>query len=353
MSIQHGGDLARARALYGYRPDGDPEREWVDLSTGIHPFGWPAPAIPQRLWQRLPQEDDGLEDAAATYYGVPPYELVAVPGSQAAIRLLPEVLPPRAGRSVCIPYPEYAEHAAAWQRAGHTVIHCPPGRPPEPTGAIDTHVLSNPNNPTGYSLRSSALHALQERVWQAAPDRSDPPRLVVDEAFADTAHADQSITTGRETLRGSIVVLRSMGKFFGLAGARIGFVIAEQRICDALRARLDPWAITGPTRYIARQALRDFEWQQTQRAALQDSAARLQQILRGHGLRPTGGTALYQWCPVENAARAMVWQGALAEAGVWVRRFDDPPGLRFGLPGPDAHWQRLEDALSLAMETMA
>lgn len=320
--LEHGGRLRAAAQTYGI-PLGD----WLDLSTGINPATYPLPAPPPECWARLPEDGDGLEAAAAAYYGSP--ELLPVAGSQAAIQALPEVLP---ARRIAMLAPCYAEHQRAW--SGRELRLCSTTELDAAVAWAELVLLIHPNNPTGERFAPAQL-----REWQARLARRGA-WLVVDEAFMDAAPGDSLLpSAGRDGL----VVLRSLGKFFGLAGARVGFVFAPEDLRRALAERLGPWTLSGPARWAAGRALRDVAWQETTRAQIARDGARLHALLSAHGLPPAGGTALFQWCPTADAARL---HDALARDGILVRRFDAPAALRFGLPGKVGDWSRLEAALA-------
>lgn len=307
---------------------GIPPEDWLDLSTGINPSAWPVPPLPAASWQRLPEADDGLEDAARRYYGCG--HLLAVAGSQAALQSLPGL---RAPCRVGVLAPSYAEHGHAWARGGHRLDLLAPEEIPAALDRLDVLLLINPNNPTGMRFPPQTLRAWQERLaarggW-----------LVVDEAFMDTT-PEQSLAAdaGSEGL----VVLRSLGKFFGLAGARVGFVLAWPELLERLGAALGPWAVAHPARHVARLALADQAWQSAAQLRLPGESIRLAALLARHGLPPCGGTALFQWAKCE---RALAIQDQLAQSGILVRSFDTPASLRFGLPGGEKDWERLEQAL--------
>lgn len=310
------------------RYDITPE-QWLDLSTGINPQGWPVPPLPASCWQRLPEEGDGLEQAAAVYYGAA--HLLPVAGSQAAIQALPML---RAPCRVGILAPSYAEHAAAWRRQGHEVIALDADAIPGLLPGLDVLLLVNPNNPTGERFGAEQL-----RRWQAVL-AARGGWLVVDEAFMD-ATPEQSLAG--ECGEPGLIVLRSLGKFFGLAGARVGFVLAWPQLLQQLAGMLGPWAVSGPSREVARMALADTPWQGNSRQRLAQEATRLQRLLGRFGLAPAGGSVLFQYCPTPLAAPL---HKALARQGIFTRLFSEPPALRFGLPGDEAAWQRLEQALA-------
>ena len=318
--LEHGGKLLAAAARYGIEQD-----NWLDLSTGINPAGWPVPVIPAAVWQRLPESEDGLLEAAAAYYGCT--SVLPVAGSQAAIQALPRL---RAACRVGVPHPAYAEHAHAWRAAGHAVVAWDAGHNID---TLDVLVLVHPNNPGGQTYSRAELldwhaHLAARGGW-----------LVVDEAFIDaTSHESLADVCPRPGL----IILRSLGKFFGLAGARVGFVLAEPTLLAALNKLLGPWAVSAPSRWVARAALADTAWQQAARAALPAAGARLATLLGDYGLAPSGGTALFQWVRTPDAAD---WHERLARQGILTRLFSDPPSLRFGLPHHESDWTRLTAAL--------
>ncbi|MHB1291638.1 MAG: threonine-phosphate decarboxylase CobD [Sulfuricella sp.] len=321
--LEHGGQIRQAARRYGIPPE-----DWLDLSTGINPLGWPVPAIPPECWRRLPELDDGLMEAACRYYGSG--SALAVAGSQAAIQALPSLRPPcRVGLLA----PTYAEHALAWTHGGHHVESLASAEIEARLDRLDVLVLVNPNNPTGERISTEALLAWRRRLMARGG------WLVVDEAFMD-ATPEESLTThaGAEGL----VVLRSLGKFFGLAGARVGFVLAWPELLVRLNETLGPWPIAHPARHVARLALADGTWQVDERRRLAGDSTRLNELLGRHGLSPAGGTSLFQWVKCE---RALAIRDELAQMGILVRCFDSPFGLRFGLPGGEAEWVRLEQAL--------
>lgn len=324
--LEHGGRLHAAAQRYGI-----PVNDWLDLSTGIAPEPWPVPAIPLDAWARLPEDDDGLEQAACACYGA--VHALPVAGSQAAIQLLPRLLP--AG-TVGVLAPSYAEHAQAWQRAGHRLLRLAAGDIDAQLDQLDALVLANPNNPTGQLFSPEQLLDWHERLYRRGGC------LLVDEAFMDctpefslAAHSDKP----------GLIVLRSFGKFFGLAGIRLGFVLAEAALLEQLRQRLGPWTVSGPARALGVQALAESSAAARRLRALRLLAAgqRLAALLREQGLAPDGGTALFQWL---YSAQADELHDFLARRGILVRRFAEPASLRFGLPADEAGWQRLAYALA-------
>lgn len=327
--IWHGGDLGRARALFPDAPE-----PWIDLSTGINPIPYPLPALPLSLWQRLPGADDeaALLAAARGAYRVPAGAgVVAAPGTQILIDLLPRVVPDLVSAgSVAVLGPTYAEHALAWRKMGATVIEADTVTQAD---AAATVVVVNPNNPDGRLLSVSQLTALAARCAARGG------LLVVDEAFCDFTPEASLVPA----LPPATIVLRSFGKTYGLAGVRLGFAIGEAGLVSALREAMGPWAVAGPALSIGAQALADAEWLAQAGTARAADAAMLDAMLAPLG-KIVGGTALFQLLATPDAPELFAHLGA---CGIYVRRFlADPTRLRFGLPGDAPGWARLEAALA-------
>ncbi|MDR3445119.1 MULTISPECIES: threonine-phosphate decarboxylase CobD [unclassified Dyella] len=330
--LEHGGRLLQAARTYGIPPD-----RWLDLSTGVSPFAWPVPSVPASVWQRLPEDDDGLVEIACAYYGA--LHVLPVAGSQAAIQALPVLRPPS---RVGVIAPGYNEHAHAWRRAGHMVDMLPASALLADVSRFDVVVLIHPNNPGGDRFDPAALRACH----QALASRGG--WLIVDEAFMDATPGESLCG---ETWREGLVVLRSAGKFFGMAGARAGFVAAQPELLEALRDRLGPWTLSGPTRFVLKQALADVAWHAEAREWLRSASDRLASMLSRYGMVPTAGCAFFQWWQSMHAESVHV---ALARQGILTRLFSTPASLRFGLPADADAFQQLDEALqSLKREKLS
>ncbi len=319
--LEHGGNLTLAAAQYNI-----PLADWLDLSTGINPNGYPLPEIPPVIWQRLPIEEDGLIEAACRFYGS--RSALATAGSQAAIQILPRLRP--AGK-VAMPSLMYKEHAHAWQCCGHQISTFT-DLDDDILNSADVVLLCNPNNPTATRYSAEDLLNLHQQLHKRGG------WLVVDEAFMD-ATPENSIA--QHTHLKGLFVLRSLGKFFGLAGARVGFLLASPQWFTKAQEILGPWSLSGPSRFVATQALADFTWQQNTRMQLSASSMRLATLLSENGLAPKSGTALFQYVPLKEA---QLRQQHLAKQGIWVRYFPEASALRFGLPTAEG-WTKLEAAL--------
>lgn len=322
--VWHGGDLGAARALFPGAPE-----PWIDLSTGINPCPYPLPELPLSLWQALPaaREEESLLTAARKSYRVPPSAgIVAAPGTQMLIDLLPRLIP---SGQVAVLGPTYAEHALAWAKAGHRVGQIEDLATDDGAASL---VLVNPNNPDGRVVTRPDL----ERLAARCRDRGGA--LVVDEAFADFTPEISVVPQ----LSPATLVLRSFGKTYGLAGLRVGFAIGAPGLIEAVREAMGPWAVAGPALRVAATALSDKSWLAQAARARQADALRLDGLLALRG-RIVGGTDLFRLLETDDAAALF---DRLGSAGIYVRRFQhDPSRLRFGLPADEAAWTRLETAL--------
>ena len=326
--ILHGGDLSRLRQRFPDAPE-----PLIDLSTGINPYSYPLPAIPETAYTRLPEEVQirQLKETAAEAYGARDPDLIAVAaGTQLLISTLPRILP---AAQVAILAPTYGEHAAVWSAAGAAVIE---GREPNVLRSGDVAVLCNPNNPDGRRLDVATVEAIQARRAQRGG------RTIVDEAFAEFGEAHLSAVPS-VPLPG-LIVLRSFGKAYGLAGVRLGFLIAEPDVVKRVEQALGPWPVSGVAIHVACIALADAAWRQTTADRLAQAGDRLDSLLAACGMDAVGGTSLFRLVRHGNAPAVAE---ALGRAGILVRAFPDRPDwLRFGLPPDEDTWTRLDGALA-------
>ncbi|HEX8829223.1 MAG TPA: threonine-phosphate decarboxylase CobD [Xanthobacteraceae bacterium] len=325
--LLHGGDLAAARLLFPDAPE-----PFLDLSTGINPNSYPLPDLSADLFARLPQSEPltALAAAAVNIYGAPSVaHVVCAPGTQI---LLPLVAGLVGSGIAAVVTPTYGEHARAATLAGHRIAEL---ADIDAAPDADLVFVTNPNNPDGRLFNKTDLIALAKQL------RARNGLVVVDEAFMDVGPPDASMAS--EVGRGNIVVLRSFGKFFGLAGARLGFALAAPDVAAGLRARLGPWAVSGPALAIATKALADRAWIEETRLRLATGIARLDKILAAANLEIIGGTTLFR---LVRAHASALFQH-LGRAGIFVRIFpENPSWLRFGQPAAEEDWRRLELAMA-------
>ncbi len=326
--IAHGGGIAAAAARFGGRPE-----DWLDLSTGINPTPAALPEIDVAAWHRLPDRhrQDEARAAAARYYGTPNALPLPVPGTQSVIQLLPRLVP--AGRRAAVVVPTYGEYARVLDNAGIAVDRV------ESLEAItDRHgliVVVNPNNPTGRLFDRETLLALHARVSARGG------LLIVDEAFGDMRPENCIAPLAGDGMPG-LLVFRSFGKFFGLAGLRLGFVVGESAVLDRIEDGLGPWAVSGPALTIATKLMASDTGRI--RDAIMMRKAALDAALAASGLDVIGGTSLFSL--VEHPDAAAIHH-RLCRHRILVRPFDyNPRWLRFGLAPDSAGDKRLAEALA-------
>jgi cobalamin biosynthesis protein CobC len=334
-ALPHGGDIAAARRLFADAPE-----PFLDLSTGINPHSYPLPQLPVDVFARLPDSNAlaATTAAAAQAYGAPSAaHVVAAPGTQILLPLVAALVRP--GRAVIVA-PTYSEHARAAALAGHQVdeIADLDALGTVPDAALV--VVTNPNNPDGRLFERRDLTMLAKRL---AARRG---LLVVDEAFMDVGPPKASLAGD---VSGRVIVLRSFGKFFGLAGIRLGFALAAPQLARRLAIKLGPWAVSGPALAVGARALADATWKDETRRRLAAQVARLDAILAGAGLEIGGGTLLFRLVHTDRATKLFQYLG---RAGILVRLFPEYPSwLRFGLPAAEQDWNRLQMAMAAYTDT--
>jgi cobalamin biosynthesis protein CobC len=316
MMLEHGGNLDLALRHFGGRLE-----DWIDLSTGINRQPYPVPPLLPRHWSALPSRSEigSLHEAACQAYGAQA-PIVALAGAQAAIQLLPLLSPPGRARILA---PSYNEYGAVLRAAGWDVAEV---ADLASLAGADLAIVVNPNNPDGRRHDPGELLALSSRVG----------RLVVDESFADAA---PELSLASQAGRPGLMILRSFGKFYGLAGLRLGFVLGSAADVAALAALAGPWPVSGVAIAIGRRALLDRDWAAQTSARLTRDGLRLDAVIQSQGWTLLGGTALFRLYDAGDTAAA---QARLAEAHIWSRIFAAQPGwLRLGLPGDESEWARL------------
>jgi cobalamin biosynthetic protein CobC len=335
MQIEHGGALDRAIECFGGAPS-----DWIDLSTGINPEVFPLPPIGLEIWNRLPDEKllASTLYAAREYYGAATEAgIVAAPGTQSLIQMLPEIA--GAKGDVAIVSPTYQEHRASFLNAGWQISSCSSIDEIRPSSNVA--VVVNPNNPDGRIVSRESLLELAGRM------ESRGGVLIVDEAFADP-HPEASIADYAGM--GGLIVLKSFGKFFGLGGLRLGFALTTREIALALKLRLGPWAVSGPALTIASHAFSNEVLLANFARRLRARRELLGNILGEAALFQAGGTMLFSLVEFEQA-----WQlhEALCGHHVLTRKFDyAPQWLRFGLPLDENAAERLQQRLRIALSAI-
>lgn len=345
--LVHGGQLSTMAQRYQIE-----EEDWLDLSTGIAPIAYPIGIIPTACWQRLPQNKEGLLHAARGYYKT--HNLLPTPGSQSIIQMLPQLCRARgfASSKVWLPKVGYQEHRKAWQKADFQAIDYTDVTELSQIEHKDIVLLINPNNPTGQLSSNEDVTALYSAI------NAKQGLLIIDEAFMD-ATPQQSMVRARgrhnppiaqqesaelQDNSDSLIILRSVGKFFGLAGIRLGFVLANEDWLNAMALSLGPWAVSGPALFVGEQALADTHWQEEQRVVLCRLSRALQRILEHAFTQTVQGTLLFKTVRTFHAPAIFE---ALCRQGIYVRLCDEKDALRFGIPDEQG-LKRLENVLNTA-----
>ncbi|WP_354222201.1 threonine-phosphate decarboxylase CobD [Bradyrhizobium sp. F1.4.3] len=318
---EHGGNLDLAQQRFGGRVE-----DWIDLSTGINRLSYPVGEVSMRAWSALPSrsEIETLHQAAQHAYRTSA-PVVAMGGAQAAIQLLPQLAPRGQARILTPTYNEYAPvlSAAGWEVEEVSELDALAG--------AALAIVVNPNNPDGRCYAPKDLLALLPRVG----------RLVIDESFAD-AVPHLSLTS--EALRPGLLILRSFGKFYGLAGLRLGFALGDATDIVKLAAMSGPWPVSGAAIAIGRRALLDDAWAEATSARLARESVGLDAMVQSQDWRLVGGTPLFRLYEMPDALAA---QEKLAGAQIWSRIFARKPNwLRLGLPGSETEWSRLAEVLA-------
>lgn len=324
----HGGALDQMRFAFPNAPD-----PWIDLSTGINPWPYPNIEIAQSSLQHLPSSEmyNACRDAMADAIGAKPEAMLLSPGSELVIRLLPDILD---ARRIAILSPTYADHASSWQRAGAEIVRSQD--PLDCADWADAIVICHPNNPDGRLFELDAMEAARRKLaarggW-----------LIVDEAYADLIPKLSLSEKGGED---GLVVLRSFGKFYGLAGLRLGAALAPPAVLKAIAARLGTWPVSGSALEIGARAYADTTWQRETLKNLSIAADKLDHSLKEVGVSLVGGTDLFRLVELDDAHSVF---RRLANAGVYVRRFEwSETHLRIGMPATSEAQERLLSALTL------
>lgn len=310
---RHGGGVDAAIDRYGGK-----RGEWLDLSTGINRSPRPLPEIETAAWTELPDRNATrrLLAAARSFWSVPDNaEITAAPGLSAVIARLPDLMPPASAQ---IREPTYGEYARAFSAAGWRVTEDP----------APVRIIVNPNNPDG-------------KTWSEEAAASPPAALaIIDESFCDASPGESLIGMAKKP---EVLVLKGVGKFWGLAGARLGFAIGDHDLVRRLGHALGPWPVSGPAIRIGIDILQDQEWARAARERLAAGAERLDGIMHAAGCEPKGGTGLFR---LYGTPSALDLQEKLAYKRVWSRVFPWSKTLvRLGLPGREHEWKKLSEAV--------
>jgi len=344
LQLTHGGGIIEVAKATGIPP-----KQWIDLSTGINPNGWPVPTLPESTWQRLPESNDGLEEAIQQYYSFDAKSKLAnfviTAGSQSAIQLLPTLFPKSI---IWVPIEGYSEHPYWWDFYQHDVCLYNPddlenllSREKGNPLPFDILLVINPNNPTTQTYKKPFLEKLLNRI------KAEGKQLIIDEAFLDTQPEHSLLSHSNNK---HLIILRSLGKFFGLAGIRCGVLFSHPALLTRAQQHLGPWQVATPSRWVATQAFNDTKWQIEATISLRNSSCRLERLLQLH-LSSYDITSLSRsdyFCSIlfSNIEEQQIIYNHLLTHAILVRLFESSFRLRIGLPKEEAEWKKLTHALT-------
>jgi len=336
LALLHGGQLSTVAKQFHI-----PQEQWLDLSTGIAPFSYPLVDIPVNIWQDLPTISEALIKVTQHYYGADYCWPLA--GSQQLIEKLPSLWLEKKSKvdkfnkHVYLPKAGYKEHQRAWKSAGYK-LHYYQKELPSQLQKNSVVVVINPNNPRNDTFTVECLLTLQKECQR------QQSLLIIDEAFADIFPKEFSFTSQLNSNIEDVIILRSFGKFFGLAGIRIGFVCSNKYWCETIQETIGPWSINGPALYIAQKALSDKRWQQEQKIRLQEQSKRQVTLLKQYmPLRKIESNALFITLFMNNAPEVY---SMLCQQAVYVRLTDEKDALRVGIAN-EVQLKQLQQRLKL------
>ena len=185
---------------------------------------------------------------------------------------------------------------------------------------IDMLILGYPNNPTGTALdRQEVIALIQETKRRGV-------FLLIDEAFIDwnpQLSIDQEIKQNP-----SLVVVRSLTKFFGLAGIRSGFALADPRIIEKMRSVQEPWSCNGLAQRLSVAALREVEFQQRTLSWFREESKFLgKRLSLIPGIKVFPSLANFFLAKLMNPDEEEVFWTHLESQGIYLREMSDFPGL--------------------------
>lgn len=360
------------QALPAYRPGRNPadlareigvERA-VKLASNEVAFP-PLPAVVEAVTtavagtNRYP--DNGavvLTGALARRYGVDPAQVAAGCGAVAICQELAQAYNDP-GTSIAFAWRSFEMYPLLARVAAARAVQVPlvPGRP---GGSPDTHDLvalaeaiddttrlvfvCNPNNPTGTAVRRPEL----ERFLDAVPAET---LVVLDEAYREFV-TDPQVPDGVELMRGrpNVAVLRTFSKAWGLAGLRVGYLLAEDpAVAEAVRKTHLPFSVGMVAQAAAVAALGSEDEVRARCAAVVTERERLTGALRDRGLEVSDSQANFVWLP--TGERTAELAAALESRAVITRPFAGE-GIRVTVGTPeedDVFLAALDDALAAAV----
>ncbi len=320
LNIQHGGDIDLAIKKYGGQ-----RADWIDLSTGINRTSYPWQENVKVELRDLPSNKllRSLEKAASRAYKVAEdKDTAAVQGAQQIISLLPICL--KNYNSVAILGPTYNEYEKAFKSSeikAETVSEV------SKLSSSDIAIVVNPNNPTGKVIAEEILNDLSKKVRI----------LIIDESF-------KMFSSRRIQKFDNVIQINSLGKFFGLAGVRLGFVSGPSNFIKSVRGMLGPWPVSSIAAEIGKIALNDQAWISQMEKILLEGSDVLHRACNRKNWKLIGKTNLFHTYATSSSLKV---EKQFAAHYIWIRTFDySETWVRLGIPTSKYEWTRVRQALN-------
>jgi threonine-phosphate decarboxylase len=330
----HGGDVDAIGKMYGLRPE-----EILDFSANINPAS-PPPRVLSRLAEALtdirsfaqyPEPDcRSLRIDFAEYAGVKPSNVVVANGTAALIDIALRTVKPK---RCLLPVPAFSEYRRAIKAAGCEYIRF--ALDPEKQFSLEPNafmaamrekrcdfcILTNPHNPTGSVIPPASLLRLLEEAGE------QQITVLLDEAFIDYA-IDASLTKEAACLP-NVVVLRSVTKFYALAGMRAGFAIANAELVESLWLQVPAWPVTTLAAIAARESLADVPYAEQTRSSCIDERKFLSEALAKLGIKvwPSVTNFLLLKPPAGSPPVSLLCERLIREHRIVVRNCSSYEGL--------------------------
>lgn len=328
--FEHGGTIFAVARQLGVLPEA-----LLDFSASINPLG-PAPGVRDALtaaYDRLVHYPDSssatLREALAACHGFTPQQICVANGSTELIHLIPRMQRFRIKRALLL-VPSFSEYARSLELSGWSVdplvMSAADGFKLDITKIekalyrkYDLLFLCNPGNPTGRLYTRHEIGRLLELCRQAGT------LFVHDEAFMDFCEEESAKQFLDED--GSLLILRSMTKFYGFPGLRLGYALGSPTLITELERLRPPWSVGLLAQAAGLAALADTNYARMTRELVAVERQRLSTALQGGGVKVFGGVANYLLVEILTGLTATELQHRLMERGILIRNCCNFAGL--------------------------
>ncbi|OQZ00232.1 MAG: threonine-phosphate decarboxylase [Candidatus Brocadia sp. UTAMX2] len=307
----------------------------LDFSASINPLGYPQKVreVIQGNFDDILHYPDidcaALRKCIIRKIGHSEDEIIVGNGSTELFYLIPRALSPAKG---IIFQPTFSEFAEALKSTHTEVLNimlkeednfCFTG------SACDFHdkkaeiaFFCNPNNPTGQLVEKAVILDMAQQ---------HPHTLfVVDEAFIDFVDEPERYSVINETITThNLIVVRSLTKFYGFPGLRIGYLVAHADLAKKLVECKEPWSVNTFAQYAAMAALEDREFMvKSRELVFQEQSYLFNELSRINGLAPYKPTANYLFIKIKRDGVTSSWlRGQLLDLGIAIRDCSNFTGL--------------------------